>query len=263
MSESSSLTFGLPPSLGRESVRERALAFADLLYGAGFETVVPSRDYDHLETMLRSGEVHAAWGPPLVCARLERDGGRVALRAVRDGGTTYRSALVCRDGDAIASVDDLATPPRRLRAVWVDDRSTAGYLAPRQLLRERRISPDAAFAVQDVIGSYSRCLAAVLDRSADVTATFAPAAPTPGAPPTLGGRRREGLRVLAYSAEIPNDGFVLSPALSPGRGRAVQRLIEHVLATSAGTLAHTFNADSFDIPKPGAYARVLAIAAPR
>ena len=53
----STLTFALPPSLGEGPVRELALRFADVLFAAGFATVIPMKSYELLERAFRvSGE---------------------------------------------------------------------------------------------------------------------------------------------------------------------------------------------------------------
>src|SRR4051794_40923068 len=109
----------LPPSLGRDSMRARARELAALLYDAGFAMVATSESYSQLEERLGSGEADAAWGPPLVCARLEQQGGRVALRALRDGAATYRAVLVSRAQDSL-NLSEPARVKRRPRAAWVD-----------------------------------------------------------------------------------------------------------------------------------------------
>src|SRR5262245_13451907 len=114
--------FALPPSLGKEPVRARARQFASLLYEAGFATVWPQDSYGNLEDRLLSGEAHAAWGPPLICARVEAAGGVVALRGIRYGAASYRSVILCRAEDRMELVN-LGKMRRRPRAVWVDESS--------------------------------------------------------------------------------------------------------------------------------------------
>ena len=89
------LTFAIPPSMGPQPARVLARRFADLLSPAGFVRVLPMKSYAETARAVISGEVDAAWAPPLICAFVEGAGGRVALRARRFGRTSYRSALVC------------------------------------------------------------------------------------------------------------------------------------------------------------------------
>ena len=49
--------FALPPSLGLDPVKELARRFADVLYGAGFTTVVPMKSYEELEQAILKGDV--------------------------------------------------------------------------------------------------------------------------------------------------------------------------------------------------------------
>src|SRR3712207_5762021 len=90
------LKLGLPPSLGREPSWEMARELALSLHASGFSLVIPFKTYEELERAVRSGAVDVAWGPPIVCARVEAGGGTVFLRGVRGDERTYRSAIVAR-----------------------------------------------------------------------------------------------------------------------------------------------------------------------
>ena len=252
-------SFALPPSLGPAPVRELALRFADVLYGAGFSTVVPMKTYDALEQALLAGEVDAAWGPPIVCAQVESAGGRVALRAVRYGAVTYRSVLICRSADAL-DLRHLGTGGGRvLRAAWVDPRSMAGYILPRHYLRRRDVDLRRAFSSERLLGSYEACFQAVLRGDADITASFA-------------NRRGLGyqelcrdrafdLRTLGYTDECPNDGVVLSPRLAPDQAAALLAGVHGLIAhpSSLSVLASTFDVDGFDRPPPSSYGPLLSL----
>lgn len=255
--------FDLPPSLGRESVRALAREFAALLYEYGFTTVAPAESYAVLEERLLSGEADAAWGPPLVCARLEAAGAPVALRAIRHGATGYRSVLVCRIDDKL----DL-TPPvrtrRRPRAVWVDQHSMAGHILPRAHIRALGMDPKQFFLAESFGGSYERCLEDVLEGNADVTATFASAAGAKVAVDgfeDMAGFRAVELRPLAYTAECPNDGVVLSPRLVPATAHALKTALRRLLADDASRalFTRTFDVDGFDEPPPGLYKPLLEL----
>lgn len=256
--EGDGFCFALPPSLGESPVRELALRFADVLYGAGFSTVVPMKSYDQLERALLAGEVDAAWGPPIVCARAEREGGQVVLRAVRYGAVTYRSVLVCRTSDSL-DVRQLGNDGRLARAVWVDTHSMGGYILPRHHLRARGVDFQRSFFFERVLGSYQACFEAVLRGQADITASFA-------------SRRGLGymelcrdrafdLRTLAYTDESPNDAVVLGPRLSPAASAEVMSGILKLIAssTSLAVLTSTFGVDSFDRPPPGTYTPLLSL----
>ncbi|NOK10904.1 PhnD/SsuA/transferrin family substrate-binding protein, partial [Corallococcus exercitus] len=93
-----SFRFGLPPSLGSETARERAERLASFLQRALGKLVEVSvaTSYETLAKDLLSGRADAAWAPPFVCARMEAMGVRVLARGVRRGMSSYRSALVGR-----------------------------------------------------------------------------------------------------------------------------------------------------------------------
>ena len=252
-------TFGLPPSLGVQPVRELAREFADVLYAAGFSTVLPMKTYEALQAALIAGEIDAAWGPPIVCARVEAAGGAVGLRALRGGAATYRAALVSRAND-VFDVTSLTAGVFRPRAVWVDRWSMAGYLLPRALLRAHGLDLAAALLGERLVGSYAACIDALLDFEADLTSTFISA--VPGA--TLAQAwpdRAHRLKMIALSDASPNDGVVLSPALAPPRTQALLAGLDKLLANarSRGVLAASFKVDGFDRPPPATYAPLLAL----
>jgi phosphonate transport system substrate-binding protein len=252
----------LPPSLGREPVLVRARALAALLYDVGFEMVAPASSYGELEERLQSGETDAAWGPPLVCARVEAAGGRVALRGLRGGSASYRAVLIARALDRM----DLTQPGanrRRPRAVWVDRESMAGYILPRALLASLGFDLKTLFVSERFLGSFSRCVDAVLAGDADLTSTFAPSAGADGPDGymRLAGPRAAELKTLGYTADTPNDGIVLSSRLQPPTADAMQTALRRLLADPEHrrVLAEAFDVSGFEEPPPGAYAPLLAL----
>src|SRR6185437_14506394 len=90
--------FALPPSVGRQEAAARAARLQTHLRAAlGIDAVVSvASDYRALKQDLISGALHAAWGPPFICARVETYGGRGLVRGVRNGSSSYRAALVGR-----------------------------------------------------------------------------------------------------------------------------------------------------------------------
>lgn len=257
--EGEGLRFALPPSLGQEPVRELARQFADVLYGAGFDTIIPMKSYEALEQALLEGEVDAAWGPPIVCARVEKAGGAVAMRAVRYGAVTYRSVLVCRAHDDLDISGMSETGSRRPRAVWVDRWSMAGYILPRAHLREKGVDVDQAFAEERMLGSYKACFQEVLEGDADLTASFAGRRGLGYV--ELCGDRAFQLRTIAYTAESPNDAVVLSPKLDAGQAGALVNGVQSLLESESSktVLAATFDVDDFDVPPEDTYGPLLQL----
>lgn len=240
------MSFGLPPSLGTSSIRQVAFRIADVLSEVGFETVAPAASYGQLADWLASGEVDAAWAPPGVCARVLDAGGRVPLRAVRFGATSYRSALLCCT-DRSVDLKRLGASITPLRAAWVDPFSAAGCLVPRRYLHDRGAELDEHF-----LGSYRACFDALLSGEADVAATFVGARGSGHV--DLCGTRACELRVLAWTDEIPNDGVAISPALPEEVAAEVEAALDDAFIGAAGRLAPAFDADRFDIPPASAYA---------
>ncbi len=245
-------SFALPPSPGRESIRRVALRAAEVLSDFGFSTVQPFQSYTELEQALLTGEVHAAWVPPTLCARLQQRGCRIPFRAIRFGATTYRSALLCRSERAIDLKRLGNYGAATLRAAWVDQHSAAGYLMPRHYLNDRGIDLEATFT-ERVFGSYKACFDAVLEGEADLTATYA--ARRGSGYVDLCGSRAAELRILAWTDEISNDGIAVSPELSREQRYAVEDQLRSAFNDPAANdlIAPAFDADGFDEPEDDAY----------
>jgi len=137
-----SFRFGLPPSLGNQTARERAERLVVFLQGAlgTWVEVCVAPSYETLAKDLLSGRADAAWAPPFVCARMEAMGVRVVVRGVRRGMSSYRAALVCRSGAGL-NLDRL----KGTTASWVDRDSVAGYLLPTAYLKAQGLEPSRAF----------------------------------------------------------------------------------------------------------------------
>ncbi len=251
--------FALPPSLGREPVREMVERFSAHFQGSGIERIEPLSSYAELETALLQGYCHAAWSPPIVCARIESAGGMVALRSVRYGSTTYRAVLLCRASDRI-SLKELGLPgARQLRAVWVDEWSMGGCILPRYYLRSRGLELGEILSEQHLLESYGACFNAVLDGHADLTASYATRRGLGYV--DLCGDRAVELRALAYTDESPNDGIALSPTLPRPEAEALRATLAEYLSEERAPelLSSGFDVNAFDQPPPGTYSALLSL----
>lgn len=251
------LCFALPPSVGEKNVKMLAREFALILYEAGFTTVVPVTSYDALERSLLSGEIHAAWGPPMVCARVQEAGGRVVFRALRNGSPTYRSALLCRAHDDLKLEEIGRLGLRRLRAAWVDKMSMGGYIMPRHHLRSRGIDLDQAFESESTFGSYEACFESVMSCESDVTASYVNGR---GAGYVeICGHDAHHLRVFAYSDEFSNDGVIVSPKAQDAEDIAARlhRLVAN--PNHRGIFCRALSVDDIETPPEGAYRPLLAL----
>jgi ABC-type phosphate/phosphonate transport system substrate-binding protein len=244
--------FALPPSVADRM--KRALDVRGVLTSVGCGSVHLALTYSALMTDLENGHVDAAWAPPLVCAHVERLGGRVVLRAVRAGASTYRSALFTRRADAPGMAG-----LKGLRAAWLDQHSLAGYVLPRGVLRHQGVDPDTCFSRQKFLGSFEACVDAVLNGKVDVSSTYATSAsasPQRVGWSSLAGARASELTALAFSPECPNDGIILSPALPQeqvARFTAAFQELTRERETNR-LLAKALDVDGFDLPPPGTYA---------
>lgn len=254
----SELVFGLSRAMGHTWSNDVAREFAAVLDELGFATVAPFDTYEELVEALLNGDVHAAWAPPLVCARVEALGGQVVLRSVRAGAASYRSALIRRTdwGFTLETLGELNS----LRAVWVGKHSMGGYVLPRHLLRAAGIDLDAVFAEQKLLGSYEACFEEVWLGTAHVTASYcSPASvaqPKRGYETILGGRAH-AIEVIGHSEAVPNDGVALSPRLADDAEAVTRALVERAVAGGpSGAFARMFDADALEPVAAGVY-RVL------
>ncbi|MFS8069826.1 MAG: phosphate/phosphite/phosphonate ABC transporter substrate-binding protein, partial [Byssovorax sp.] len=165
----SSLVVLFPPSLGKS----KSAARAELLQLAlAHELDIPvtirvTASYKELETRTRAGEAHIVWAPAGVCAKLENFT-RAIYKAVRQGASTYRSAIVAHREPSV-SLEHL----EGLRAAWVDPYSIGGYLLAADFLRRHGAEPDRVFVQQTFHRSHSDALYAVTGGAADISAVTA------------------------------------------------------------------------------------------
>lgn len=250
------IRIALPPSLGVKRAGELGglleVMLERELSPAYSVRVAVALSYESLGEQVLAGDVDAAWAPPLVCARVEANGGRALVRARRGDASTFRSALVCRR-DKPLDVASLAG----VRAAWVDRASTAGYLLPISWLRERGVDLKAAIAEEVFAGSHKNALQSLVSGKADLAATYAAAASATrqytGLDHLLAGAG-ESCRVIAFTHEAPNDAIVVGPGMAELTAGV---LAETLLATNRSTvnravIREVFNADELEpAPKKG------------
>jgi phosphonate transport system substrate-binding protein len=245
------LRLALPPSLGAEDLKHRARSlqrFLEERLDHPAELVI-AQSYDELVDGLRTGELSAAWAPPLVCAQAEIGGLKVLVRGVRAGCTSYRAALIARGGSGIQLWE-----AQGLRAVWNRPDSLAGYLLPRAYLRDQGIDTDKAFAEERFAGSFSASLAELFSKQADLTSIYAS---TPhGGEAVLGVEElapewANKVEVLAFTEETPNDGIALGRAVEESDAVRLMDFFLGLAGSASGRwmLREVFNVDAF-APSP-------------
>jgi phosphonate transport system substrate-binding protein len=250
----------VPPSLGplkataRAELLEHALS-SELSEPVRIE-VAPS--YGEMVDRIRAKSAHLAWCPAAVCAHVEEHA-KAIFKVVRNGASTYRSALVGRRG-VLLTVEKL----RGTRAAWVDKLSLGGYLLALDLLRRRGFDPDRVFRSQTFYGSHPGALQAVLRGDADVAAI------------TMNGDTEQDLRrglhmhigldqrdfdLIAISEAAPTDAMVLTDRLSQAHlDRIVARLFPGAKRYRAPSfLLSALDAEAFEPATPGEYTALMRI----
>jgi len=170
--------------------------------------------YVELERMVRSGQAHLAWLPPLVFLRLEREGEIVHLaKSERAGSASFHAAMIVRTDSPIRSLEML----RGSRAAWVDRWSASGYVIPRATLVAKGFSPRDLFREERFYGSHEAVVGAVLSGRANLGGTYAQlteqGALLRGAWSTIRGGEAS-IRVLMTVGSIPGDLVAAHVALN-------------------------------------------------
>ncbi len=245
-------TFGLPPYAVDTFIKTDDLK--GILKGVGFGTFKPMNTYGDLIRDLLQGRVHAAWATPHVCATVEEHGGRVVVRALRQGMATYRSVLFARK-DRQLTVDLL----KGLKAAWPDAQSMSGYVLPRTLLFAMGHDPVRELHKDVFLGSFKACVEAVLDKRADISATDASASDAARKVDgfeVLAGPRAGELVALAYTPDCPHGGIILSPQLKPGLADKIANKLLDLMHDQdvVGRVTAALGVDSFEVPPEKTYA---------
>lgn len=230
------LVFLFPPSLGKSKSSARAellqLALSrDLGVPVSIEVTA---DYKELETRALAGEAHFIWAPSGLCAQLEPVT-RALYKAVRQGASTYRSAIVVRKDSRIL-LDRLDG----LRAAWVDRFSVGGYLLAADFLRKRGVDLDRAFARQTFHGSHTEALNALTDGDADVSAVTAWTDDERSLRDAVAlhiGPIERKISVLAVTDAAPTDAVILTSQLSDEHA---ERITQKLFPTGRAAKAPSF-----------------------
>jgi ABC-type phosphate/phosphonate transport system substrate-binding protein len=210
-----------------DSVRRHApnamLFGASLTAKLGFPIQIrTAATYDALVSSVLRAEVHLAWAPPVVCARVEDDV-RCIIKSIRQGRSSYQAALVVRAGEVR---DKLAL--YGLRAAWVDPLSSGGYLLAAHYLASIAMPPDAVFEEQVFTGSYRAALEAVSSGSADVTSIYVTRTSREHARERLidlAGKHADRLDVLMFTRATPNDGVIITKAADERQAAAISEIL--------------------------------------
>ncbi len=159
MSPVTSLVFGLAGAEADVTPRFEALA-AWMRENAALDLAQKTMTkYEDLVASVREGSCDVAWLPPVVYARIAEGVTPIGC-IVRDGKTSYSSALVVDAKSTIAAPADL----RGKRAGWVDPWSAAGFVVPRLELARVRMDPRRMFTTERFFGQHKEALLALSRR---------------------------------------------------------------------------------------------------
>ncbi len=164
--------FGLvAPSPNEEASRRVGLVAKAIGEHASVELAPePCPTYEALAERVKTGELEAAWLPPIVYVRVG-----TAMESLgwvdRGNDAGYEAALVVREDSGIESVDSL----RGTRAGWVDPWSAAGFVMPRVKLALVGVDPRTLFRTERFHGSHRAAVEALVEGACDVIGTHAQA----------------------------------------------------------------------------------------
>ncbi|OLO40571.1 phosphonate ABC transporter substrate-binding protein [Alkalihalophilus pseudofirmus] len=208
------LIMGFVPSQDSANIADTVAPLADRLseeLGVNVRGEVMT-NYTALVEAMGNDQVHIGFIPAFgyVLATDRYDNIEAVLKSIRHGSSTYKAQYTVRTDSDIHSIEDLEGK------VWAfpDLASTSGYLFPAaQLVNEYGVDPDGIDGFfSDLIqaGGHDNALIQVLEGNADVATTFDDARTAIEAdyPEAM-----EELRVLDYTAEIPNDTISLNTNL--------------------------------------------------
>jgi len=159
-------------------------------------------DYEHIETMLLSGEIDIALMSPYayVQAKAKEPGLKVFCSPIANGTETYGAYIVAREDSDIHGLLDLRGKPFG----FVNSRSTSGWLYPASRMMDEGMDP-----TRDVEGIFFGDHAGVI--KAIVSGKVAAGATYDGALATGRGQidGARDLRVIARTQRIPYDAYVV------------------------------------------------------
>ena len=242
----SSLRIGFVPG---DADQVMASAFVSAVGQALGTTLEPHQaaDYRGLAAALEQGLAHMAWVPPVPAARALRTGAvQAAVVVVRNGATSYQTALIAHASSDIASLADLDGA----RAAWVDRDSASGYLLIRAALRGEGVSLTRAFGSETFVRSHAEVAHALRTGRADVGATFVSF--TSGTRDVArAGWRAYGLeddevRLLLHAGPIPSDVLLVGRSVSGSHLAALQAaIVDARPALAHQTARDLLHADGF------------------
>ena len=203
-------------SMGEARMYDAIAAY--LTESLGVETTfVPFDSYEQIIESVLRGEVDLAQLPPLsyVLAKRREPGLQPLARQLAYGTTTYSSYVIVSDQNPARTLAELEGQ----RLVFVDERSTSGFLFPYAALLDAGIDPVTDFESVPLAGDHFKAVEAVAAGRADLTATYSRVLGEAGRRAVADGGTPPAVRILKKVGRIPHDCMVLRAGF-PASGRA-------------------------------------------
>ncbi|MBC7421754.1 MAG: phosphate/phosphite/phosphonate ABC transporter substrate-binding protein [Bdellovibrio sp.] len=205
--DSTPLTIGLLPGGDPKEIEKQSFVFAEKLQaklGKPVQIFI-SKNYDGLVEAIKAKKVDFAIFSALTYVIAEKQTPlKVLLKKTWDG-PFYFSALIVRKESKIKSIKDL----KNKNILFVDEKSTSGYLYPQIYLRKNKLT-DASFKSVKFSGNHAASIDAMENRKADVAAVFADDEKSEGGAWNRFAKNKSvKYRTIWISEPIPNDPIVV------------------------------------------------------
>ncbi|MGC8863140.1 MAG: phosphate/phosphite/phosphonate ABC transporter substrate-binding protein [Armatimonadota bacterium] len=256
------IKMALVPSLDTRKLIKSGEKLAQLLKkqtGLTFQVTVPT-SYAAVVSAMGAGKVDVGWLSPLpyVIAH-DQYGVRVILRTVRNKSDKYWSFIIARTDTGINKLEDL----KGKRFAYGDPVSTSGCLYARDLIRSKGYDPDKFFSNVIYAGAHDKVVMAVYNKQVDGGAIYGGVATD--AREKVADTIKDVMKktkVIAKSAEIPNDTVSVSKNLPEDITRRIAEGLMKVAASDEGRVAvmTLYGIDGFVRAKDSDYDSVRKVA---
>lgn len=126
--------------------------------------LMPQKDYAEVLEKMRRGELDAGVFGSFLCYRAIKEIGALPLaRPERQGDSTYEGLVVARKDSHVNDIYDL----KEKIFAYVDRNTSAGYIYPRALLKDKRLDPNSFFKDTVFAGKHDAVVLMVLNKEAD------------------------------------------------------------------------------------------------